>query len=203
MLRELIVNNSSIEAVELKTLIFKGIEAQVSLIAVPCGMIPQVLSIYGGYKYSAIVGYPYGTASLEIKVHEIIESAKRGIKIFDVCISEYNVKNLEIKKIAHEFAAIENVVKDYEGELRVVLEHRMHSLSRNVKIATILKDAGLNTLILATGNMPQNMSDGVLTCYKIIQETKLDVIVYGNHWNERALEILDKAGGKAARSPVL
>jgi deoxyribose-phosphate aldolase len=203
MRKELLLNNPSLEVAEFQDLIFAGISEKVETIVVPSGLVAQARFVYPEYPYSAIIGYPHGITSLELKTHEVIENVRRGVRKFDLVLNEFYLRNLEYKRLLTEYFALKNTCKEYGAELRVVIEHRLLSKERNIKIAELLYTSGLETLFLSTGNMIQNTADAIIICYKIMERADLTIGIYGNLWPPRYEKAFYKAGGKIIRVSTL
>lgn len=197
---ELIIGHGNAELLDIQELIFSGLEAKVSRICMPCGLIPVAKSIYPDGPYGSIIGYPYGIDSTQLKLHAILESARKGVKHVEVVLNQFHIRNLDYKLLSAELDIVKKMTADNGIGLRIVIEHRLESLSRNIQIAKLVDKAGIDNLVTSTGNIASHTADGIVHCYKIRENTDLQIITYSNTWTPRLLESLDKAGGFIART---
>jgi deoxyribose-phosphate aldolase len=196
---ELIISNPALENSALTELIFQGIEKQADKIVIPTGLIGACKVIYPQAPFSALISYPYGIEPLSVKINEITAAAKAGVKTIDLLINQFFIRNLEYKRIVAEYQNIQTFCKQFEIDIRCVIEHRLESLSRNVKIAQVLESAGAETVVTGTGLIYENTPDAILSCYKIKENTSLEVITYSHNWSADYIKILKSAGGTLAR----
>lgn len=203
MRSELVITNPSIELKDLQETIFGGINSRVDRIVLPAGMVGLAKSIYPDYPYAMMIGYPYGISGIEIKIHELTLTFKHGVKVFDVVINQNDIRNLEYKKIAREILALDAWAKNYQVEIRFVIEHRLESLSKNTKIAELLSRVGAEKLILSTGSMGEYNTDAIIHAYKIRDLTGIDTIPYSQSWSEKELGVLRSIGTQTYRTGSL
>lgn len=199
MLSELLITNPAIKNNNLQDLIFEGVNRGVSSIVVPYVLIPLVNQIYSAQHYTAIVGHPYGVDSLEVKIHQLMEAGKKGANVINYLPNAFDIHNLEYKKVSKEYRILIEVAKDYGAKLVAVIEQRMESLSVNLMMARVLRQAGIEGIVLATGDICSYPADAILNCYKIKQETDLDITVTNYRWSDKQKEQLISAGCSTAR----
>lgn len=200
LLLEFIINNPFIDTDDLRHAIFKCVENGYDGIVLPSGLINTARSIYSDFNYTVICGYPYGIQSPEVKAHEIVENSKHGIKIIDYVLNEYYIRNLDLGRIIKELTVANKICRDSNILLRAVFEHRLCSIPRCIQVASAVKDSSVDTLILSTGNMPENLSDSLIACYKLKERIDIDIGIYKHKWDTKQLDSLERVGCSLART---
>ena len=81
--------------------IFEASEKRLDQICAPSGMIPRIDEIFirEHCNFSALVDFPYGISETRIRVHEILLSAKRGVKDIDLVINRSDIESSNLNSI--------------------------------------------------------------------------------------------------------
>jgi deoxyribose-phosphate aldolase len=141
-------------------------------------------------KLAVLIDYPYGLSNTTIREHEIIYSIRSGAKFIDLPI---NLSRPEDLYSCREICKVNHV------QLRPILEYRSLSTSEITEACERLNNKKIDTIILGTGSIVDDIDDNIIICSHILKNTNITPIPTVSNINHKNLQILSSIGIKTIR----
>ena len=125
MLTELACYNQDSTLADILEAIFIASEKRIDSVAIPSGFMSRVDEFLKHQKFSAAIDFPYGLASTQVRVHEIILAIRQGAYFIDVVINNSYIKEENWRKIREDIKACLAVCNQNNVELRAIIEYRL------------------------------------------------------------------------------
>lgn len=141
---------------------------------------------------SVPVDYPLGNSEKSVRSHQTLSALKAGASYIDLISNEHLLHNKKYIKFSDEVKAHLNMCSDYDAELRVVLEHSKYDLRKNIALAKILEESGVECVIPSTGFFRDDIYDNILVAQAIESRTNIKCIVSGHMWLDKHYDVAIK-----------
>ena len=113
----------------------------------------KVLNIhyFSDVKVCAVIGFPHGNSTTEVKVFEATEAAEAGGLEIDMVINIGKAVSSEWKYVADEVRAVYDAVTSKGAVLKVIFENDYLSTEQIVRLCGICSDIGVAFVKTSTG----------------------------------------------------
>ena len=158
--------------------IFEASEKRLDQICAPSGMIPRIDEIFirEHCNFSALVDFPYGISETRIRVHEILLSAKRGVKDIDLVINRSDIESSNLNSIRKDFRTCLNACKENGLAIRPIIEYRIADDEFLYELCSSLKYNGATEIVIGTGSMVDDILDNIISSKLIEDKLNLPVV---------------------------
>jgi len=180
---------------ELKDIVGSVLKFPVNCISVLPSYIKSVRGLTPDHiDIACPVDYPLGLLDIKSRFITTEIAIKNGAKIIDAVCPSYLLCNRKYDKFREDIKSLTNLCSQYNVQLRYFLEYRIYSYELLYKIAQILLDFGVSTVMPSTGYLLDDINDNVLASALINKKVpKINIIVNGNIWNQNQISMLQKA----------
>jgi|TARA_R110002012_G_scaffold280239_1_gene468715 deoxyribose-phosphate aldolase len=158
--------------------LFESACKKVDTICLPAGSFKNIDSDFINHhlNFSAIVDYPLGISDTQIRIHEIILAANRGIKCIDLVINTYDLESGNTFAIAKDFKHCYALCTSKGISIRPVIEYRASDDNTIFDVAENLLNKGANELVVGTGSMVDDITDNIIVSKLIEKRLNINVI---------------------------
>lgn len=176
MLTELACYNQDTTYEDILQSVFWATQKSIELVALPSGFMPRVSDFLEHQKFSAAIDFPYGLSNTEVRVHEIILAARQGASFVDLVINSGFIKEKNWSRIRKDLKACLSACKQFDIELRPIIEYRLFSLKDILFICELLPKYGIQKIVNSTGFIADDIEENIKFSKKIVKKTDLGVI---------------------------
>tara|TARA_R100001163_G_C5068128_1_gene207940 strand:- start:1265 stop:1909 length:645 start_codon:yes stop_codon:yes gene_type:complete len=190
---------------DLMRTIFISSQSGAKFVALPSGFLNRVQDFIEHQEFSAVVDFPYGISTTQVRLHEIILSIRSGARAIDLVLHSGYLKEGNWKKVSEDLKACNAVCKENEVSLRPIIEYRLFEPKTILTACEILEKNGIYTLINSTCSIIDDPNDNAIICHSIQKNTSLSVISCSNRITDKYYKIFEDIGIEAFRftSPVI
>jgi len=175
MLTEIACYNQDSTYADILETIFIASEKNVDSIAIPSGFMGRVSEFLEHQKFSVAIDFPYGLASTQVRLHEIILAIRQGASFIDLVINNSYVKEENWRKIREDLKSCITACKQNNVELRAIIEYRLFPVKTVLLMCELLSINGISNIVNATGSVADDLSENALISYEM--QTKTGVFV--------------------------
>jgi deoxyribose-phosphate aldolase len=133
MLTEIACYNQDSTYADILETVFIASEKNVDSIAIPSGFMGRVSEFLEHQKFSVAIDFPYGLASTQVRLHEIILAIRQGASFIDLVINNSYVKEENWRKIREDLKSCITACKQNNVELRAIIEYRLFPVKMQTK----------------------------------------------------------------------
>jgi len=161
-------------------------------------VLPYYLRIAKNYlsnstKISIPIDYPLGLLDLKTRLVAIDNAIKSGAQVIDLVCPSLLLSNKKYDKFREDIKTVFDLCSQSNVELRYFLEYRVYTYELLYKLAQILKDHGIKTILPSTGYLLDDIHDNILATALINKKVPdINIISNGNIWNSKHIETLKK-----------
>ena len=138
--------------------------------------IPSARKLLKKSKLGAVIDYPYGFSSTQVRLHSALENLRKGADCIDLCLNTNDLVNNRFESIIRDLLALTNLIDIQKKELRVILEYRLLTDEQLNTISEILTSKNIYRVILGTGTMVENLIDNVIVAHELKKYALLGVV---------------------------
>jgi deoxyribose-phosphate aldolase len=122
------------------------------------------------------------------------QAIKNGAKTIDILCPSVPLCNRKYDRFREDIKTIKDICLQNNVDLRYFLEYRIYSYELLYKMAQILCDFGVTTAFPSTGYFLDDIHDNILATALINKKnSNINIIVNGNIWNKKHLDMIKKA----------
>tara|TARA_R110000824_G_scaffold128568_4_gene289555 strand:- start:62722 stop:63354 length:633 start_codon:yes stop_codon:yes gene_type:complete len=176
--------------------IFKAIDLDLGGIAVPLYVLRQVYPFLKGIPISIATSsdFPNGYGDRKLRLHETLTALKSGANKIDLVASPFLIKDERYLELLEDLKTHKRACDDHGADLRVIINHNLYPLKKNISIAHIIEDSGALFVIPASGFHNDDIYDNLVTATSIESKTGLRVISNGYIWLEKQYKAAVESG---------
>lgn len=181
---------------ELQEMVFLATHHKFDLVGVPLGVVSKTISLVDTTKVATVIDLPFGNSPTSLRLHGIIDAARKQIKIIDLVVNHTLIANDCWKEFKEDIAACVTSCNANKLDLRCIVDYRLLEPSVVLEICKFLKKMGVSTIITSTGLIVDEPVDNIIIS-KQISKLGLNVIVSSNAFTPatfQKLQILDPYG---------
>lgn len=188
-------HDSSSNEIETKEIISKVIKYPVNTISVLPTYLRSVKTIIpSNIELCCPIDYPLGIIDSKSRISILETVIKNGAKNVDIVCPSYILCNRKYDKFREEIKEVLTICSNNNIKLRYMLEYRIYSYELLYKIAQILLDHGVTTVLPSTGYLLDDINDNILACVLIHKKVaNMNIICNGNVWNQKQVDTVQKA----------
>ena len=152
-------------------------------VAVPLYFLKEIFSyLPPGMTIACPVGYPFGTTSPKIKLHESLGAIRSGATAIDLVFNPFFLQEKKYKQFFEEIETHKKICEEYGSTLRLVLDHNIIGLNKTLKLSRLLRQIEIDFLIPSISYHHDDIYDNILLCHFIEEETQISTIFSGYAW---------------------
>jgi deoxyribose-phosphate aldolase len=180
---------------EVKETIAQALKYSVDGISVFPAYIKSIKSLLGNdINLSCPIDYPMGLLDLKSRMIATEQAIKNGAKTIDILCPSVPLCNRKYDRFREDIKTIKDICLQNNVDLRYFLEYRIYSYELLYKMAQILCDFGVTTAFPSTGYFLDDIHDNILATALINKKnSNINIIVNGNIWNKKHLDMIKKA----------
>ncbi len=148
--------------------IFTSSEQGVDCVALPSGFMSRVQDFIKDQTFAAVIDFPYGISTTQVRLHEILLAIRHGAFFIDLVLNPSYIKEGSWKKIEEDLKTCLTVCKQ--------------------------KKNTVTTLINSTGSIIDEPSDNAIICHSIQKNTDISVISCSNRITQKYFDIFSDMG---------
>lgn len=186
---------------EIKQCITKAIRRGVNCISVPfaytklCRTMLRSTSIITANS----IDYPMGISDIKTRSIAIKNAVDNGAQKISIVLQN-NLLNLKkYDKIKQDIETNISICKDLGVHINYYLEYRIFTHQSLIKACHLLKESGIDSVYVSTGQMIDSIEDNIIACVLLKQKTSINTIFTANLWNKHHLDLLNKNDIKEIR----
>ena len=167
--------------------VFSAIDANFDGIAVSLNVLRQISDLLRDIpiSISTTTDFPQGRADKKLRMHETIIGLKSGANKIDLVANPFLIDDARFYDFCKDIKSHKRACDDYGADLRVIINHNLYSLRKNISIARMVEDAGALFIIPAAGFHNDDIYDNILTCNAIESHTSIKTVCNGYIWLEK------------------
>ena len=179
---------------DILTTIFVSSEEGVECVALPSGFMGRVGDFLEHQKFAAVIDFPYGISTTQVRLHEIILAIRQGANLIDLVLNGSYLKEENWKKVEEDLKTCLTVCNQHDVTLRPILEYKLFSPKTVLKTCEILEKYNITTVINSTGSIIDDPSDNAIICHSIQKNTTISVISCSNRITPKYFGIFTDMG---------
>lgn len=144
---------------------------------------------------SCPIDYPLGILDTKSRMFSIELAIKNGANIIDILCQSHILCNRKYEKLREDIRLIKEICSAHKDvKLRYILEYRVYSYELLYKVAQILLDLGIDTILPSTGYGLDDINDNILASALINKKVpNINIVCNGNVWNYTQIQTIQKA----------
>ena len=174
---------------DILTTIFVSSEEGANCVALPSGFMGRVGDFLKDQRFSAVIDFPYGISTTQVRLHEIILAIRQGATLIDLVLNGSYLKEENWKKVEEDLKTCLTVCKQNNVILRPILEYKLFSPKTVLKTCEVLEKHNITTVINSTGSIIDDPSDNAIICHSIQKNTSISVISCSNRITPKYFDI--------------
>lgn len=192
---ELLLYEPYLNLLEIQKTAFKALDNEIKSVVFTESTFDAILRINSGefFDASILIDFPYGVNDHTIKNHEITRASRHGAQKVDVVLNTNHIINNRWSNLERDVVACRNACVERRLEFRCILEYGFLDVPKCVETANILSQCGVQTLILGTGVMIEDLSDLIILAKEIQDTDSLSVVITTNAWQPIQFDSIIKA----------
>lgn len=145
-------------------------------------------------EISCPIDYPMGLMDMRGRCVAAEQAIKNGAKIIDVVCPSILLSNRKYDKFREDIRTLNDLCLQENVQLRYFLEYRVYSYELLYKIAQILYDLGVASVLPSTGYLLDDVYDNILASGLINKKVpNINIVCNGNIWNNQQVDTIKKA----------
>jgi len=178
MISELYCIDKAADFHELMKSTFVACQHNMDSIAVPPSFISTVSEFaVKDIRISSTIDFPIGLSDTSVRIHSILNSARKGAKNVDIVLNNSLVSNKNWKEIEKDIKSCMVAAVSNGLSVRVVIEYRLFSLNTILAVCHLLKKCGVDAIITSTGTIADDAVDNFITTKEIMETVGIPVIL--------------------------
>ena len=142
-------------------------------------------------KLATVIDFPFGVMDSDTRNLSVANSIKNGAQIIEMVVPSYYLCNRKYDKIKQDIIAQHQTCLYSNVEIRYILEYRVFSLDVLCRVAQLLLNNNIMTIVPSTGQLLDDISDNLIASAMIQKKVPaLNIIANGNIWNDRHVELI-------------
>jgi deoxyribose-phosphate aldolase len=183
MHHELDLYSGNLASTALVTNLFLGMEHDIDAYVVPQCYVGKVSDLLPADKeIVCLVDHPKGLDDSKVRQHSTLASIKKGANIIDLCLNPILIDNEEFDYISRDIANHYGICRDYDTQLRITFDYRMHTPAILKSLLGMLQDINVEYIVPSTGTMLEDFLDNVIICKSIETDYNIKAISYPHVW---------------------
>ena len=174
--------------------IFTSSEQGVDCVALPSGFMSRVQDFIKDQTFAAVIDFPYGISTTQVRLHEILLAIRHGASFIDLVLNPSYIKEGSWKKVEEDLKTCLTVCKQNKVVLRPILEYKLFDPKEVLSVCEILEKNTVTTLINSTGSIIDEPSDNAIICHSIQKNTDISVISCSNRITPKYFDIFSNMG---------
>tara|TARA_R110000824_G_scaffold246094_2_gene435154 strand:- start:1787 stop:2431 length:645 start_codon:yes stop_codon:yes gene_type:complete len=174
--------------------IFISSEEGAECVALPSGFMGRVGDFLEHQTFAAVIDFPYGISTTQVRLHEIILAIRQGANLIDLVLNGSYLKEENWKKVEEDLKTCLTVCKNNDVILRPILEYKLFSPKTVLKACEVLEKYHITTVINSTGSIIDDPSDNAIICHSIQKNTTISVISCSNRITPKYFDIFMEMG---------
>ena len=179
---------------DILTTIFISAEQNVNCVALPSGFMGRVVEFLKDQRFAAVIDFPYGISTTQVRLHEIILAIRHGASLIDLVLNGSYLKEENWKKLEEDLKVCSTVCNENNVTLRPILEYKLFSPRVVIKACEMLEKHDITTVINSTGSIIDDPSDNAIICHSIQKNTSISVISCSNRITPKYFDIFREMG---------
>jgi|TARA_R110001583_G_scaffold26072_2_gene94096 deoxyribose-phosphate aldolase len=165
--------------------VFYTMASEISGLCLPLYIVRQIsseLSLLPSLLVSCPVDYPFGTGDSKVRQHETLVALKSGVNTIDLVMNPFLFKTKSKSSIKKDVVPILKILKEYDADLRIILNYDLYDAEELMCVVKILEDVGVKMIIPSSGFRNDDIFDNLLFCGKVEKETTIKTVCSGRMW---------------------
>lgn len=140
------------------------------------------------------IDFPTGTNDSKSRLIMGEFAIKNGARGLDVTYPAQLISNRKYDKFREDIKNFNSMGIDHNVNIRYILEYRKYSYELLYKVAQILLDFGISTILLSTGYFLDDINDNIIAASMISKKTNnINIILTGNIWTKEQVQSVKKS----------
>lgn len=140
------------------------------------------------------IDFPTGTNDSKSRLIMGEFAIKNGARGLDVTYPAQLISNRKYDKFREDIKNFNSMGIDHNVNIRYILEYRKYSYELLYKLAQILLDFGISTILLSTGYFLDDINDNIIAASMISKKTNnINIILTGNIWTKEQVQSVKKS----------
>ena len=178
MISELYCIDKAADSQELMKSTFVACQHNMDSIAVPPSFISTIYQFaVKDIRISSAIDFPIGLSDTSVRIHSILNSARKGAKNVDIVLNNSLVSDKNWREIEKDIKSCVVAAVSHGLSIRVVIEYRLFSLDVTLSVCDLLKKCGVDAIITSTGTIADDAVDNFITTKEIMETVGIPVIL--------------------------
>jgi deoxyribose-phosphate aldolase len=137
---------------------------------------------------SCPIDFPLGISDSKTRafsVSNLCKTYNNFIKTIDLFIPTKIITNRKYDKFRDDIKTNLETCREFNIQLRYILEYRTYNHEVLAKVCQILMDYGINTVLPSSGTMIDDINDNLIACNFLMSKSKINTITTGNIYNSK------------------
>ena len=188
MLKEVLIKDVSLTKKDLIDKVLSFSSYEIDSVCTYSHHVKYLKDIQDSVDIVPIIDFPNGFLTQEKKSQEIKSLGFIEYKQIDYCVNMFLLSNKEYRLLESEMRKLKSL--STSGNVRPIIEYSNFNSTKNIEdFLKICKEQGIETLILSTTDLSDNISDDRIFCV-MVQNAGLKCIVSNKFFNkEKILKI--------------
>lgn len=177
--------------------VFNAMASEISGLCLPLYIIRQIsseLSLLPSLLLSCPIDYPFGIGDRKVRQHETLAALKSGVNTVDLVMNPFLFKTKSQSSIKKDITPILKVLKEYDADLRIILNYDLYDPEELMDVVKILEEVGVNMIIPSSGFRNDDIFDNLLFCDKVEKETSIKTVCSGRMWLKKHYRAVINSG---------